>query len=171
MYLDTKTYLPGDILTKVDRMSMAASLEVRSPLLDHVLLEWVTGLKLDWKTGNKGQKYILKKLAERVGVPTEALYRPKQGFALPLVHWMRNELKEQLLSLLLEPRALQRGYLNEPGLRRMLEAFFRGDTDECHEIWRLMMFELWHRNFLAPASKTNSEPYAGCFTSCQGTSL
>ncbi len=84
LYLDTKTYLPGDILTKVDRMSMLASLEVRVPILDHLLLEWVTGLPAEWKMRGKKQKYIFAKLAEKLGVPREVLDRPKQGFALPL---------------------------------------------------------------------------------------
>ena len=94
LYVDTKTYMVADILTKVDRMSMATSLEVRVPILDHVFVEWATGLPPDWKLRGGKQKYILRKLAERVGVPREVLYRPKQGFAMPLVHWMRNELKE-----------------------------------------------------------------------------
>ena len=103
MYLDTKTYLPGDILTKVDRMSMATSLEVRVPILDHVFAEWVTGLPAGWKLRDGQPKYILRKLAERIGVPPEVLHRPKQGFSLPLVHWMRRELKDELPRLLLEP--------------------------------------------------------------------
>jgi asparagine synthase (glutamine-hydrolysing) len=148
LYLDTKTYLPGDILTKVDRMSMAASLEARVPMLDHVFLEWVTSLGPQWKMGKRGQKYVLTKLAERVGVPRAALHRPKQGFALPLLHWMRHELKELVHSLLLERRTLQRGYFNEPGIRLLLDEFFHGRTDDYLAIWRLMMFELWQRNFL-----------------------
>ncbi len=158
LYLDTKTYLPGDILTKVDRMSMAASLEARVPMLDHVFLEWVTSLTPRWKMGKMGQKYILTKLAERLGVPSQVLHRPKQGFALPLVYWMRHELKDLVLSLLLEPRSLQRGYFDELGVRRLLDAFFRGDTNDCHEIWRLMMFELWQRNFLEPLSGAPQQP-------------
>lgn len=161
LYLDTKTYLPGDILTKVDRMSMLTSLEARVPLLDHVFLEWVTALDPQWKMGKRGQKYILVKLAERLGVPHEVLHRPKQGFALPLSHWMRHELKELALTLL-EPRTLQRGYFNEVGLRRLLNAFFQGDTDDYHEIWRLMMFELWHRNFLEQSKMDGSEPDTNC---------
>jgi asparagine synthase (glutamine-hydrolysing) len=148
LYLDTKTYLPGDILTKVDRMSMAASLEARVPMLDHVFLEWVTSLSPQWKMGKRGQKYILMKLAERVGVPREVLHRPKQGFALPLVHWLRHDLKELVLSLLLEPRTLQRGYLNAKGVRQLLDEFFKGRTDDYMPVWRLMMFELWQRLFL-----------------------
>jgi len=148
LYLDSKTYLPGDILTKVDRMSMACSLEARSPLLDHVLLEWVASLSPEWKLGKTGQKLILTKLAERLGVPREALYRPKRGFALPLIHWMRNQLEDFVQNLLLDSRTLQRGYFSESGIRRLLDAFFRGEMSDCHEIWRLMMFELWYRNFV-----------------------
>jgi asparagine synthase (glutamine-hydrolysing) len=148
LYLDTKTYLPGDILTKVDRMSMAVSLEARVPMLDHVFLEWVTSLTPEWKMGKRGQKYILARLAERVGVPRKALSRPKQGFALPLLHWIRHELKDLTLSLLLEPKTLHRGYFNEKGVRFLLNEFFRGRTDDYLVIWRLMMFELWQRSFL-----------------------
>lgn len=161
LYLDTKTYLPGDILTKVDRMSMLTSLEARVPLLDHVLLEWITTLDPRWKMGKRGQKYILRKLAERLGVPHEVLHRPKQGFAVPLSHWMRHELKELAL-MLLEPRTLQRGYFNEAGVRRLLNAFFQGHTDDYHEIWRLMMFELWHRNFLERSKMDDSESDPNC---------
>jgi asparagine synthase (glutamine-hydrolysing) len=162
LYLDTKTYLPGDILTKVDRMSMAASLEARVPMLDHVFLEWVTSLAPEWKMGKRGQKYILNKLAERIGVPHEALHRPKQGFALPLLHWIRNELKELVLALLLEPRTLQRGYFNEKGVRHLLDEFFHGHTDDYMEIWRLMMFELWQRNFLEQFRVNQTEDQPNC---------
>jgi len=148
LYLDTKTYLPGDILTKVDRMSMATSLEARVPLLDHVFLEWVTALAPRWKMRNGSQKYILRKLAERVGVPDQVLNRPKQGFALPLGQWMRHELKDLILATLLEPRTLQRGYFNSAGVRQMLDEHFQQRRDHSARLWRLLMFELWHRNFL-----------------------
>ena len=148
LYVDTKTYMVADILTKVDRMSMATSLEVRVPILDHVFVEWATGLPSDWKLRNGKQKYILRKLAERVGVPREVLYRPKQGFAMPLVHWMKNELRELIMTVLLEPRTLQRGYFEPRAVRRLLEEHFRGKRDHSGRIWRLLMFELWHRNYL-----------------------
>jgi asparagine synthase (glutamine-hydrolysing) len=155
LYLDTKTYLPGDILTKVDRMSMAASLEARVPMLDHIFMEWVASLAPQWKMGKGSQKFILAKLAERIGVPHEVVRRTKQGFALPLLHWMRHELKDLVLDLLLEPRTLQRGYYNETGIRRLLDGFFAGRSNDTLEIWRLMMFELWHRNFLERIAVTD----------------
>jgi asparagine synthase (glutamine-hydrolysing) len=129
-------------------MSMLTSLEARVPMLDHVFLEWVTGLAVEWKTRNGTPKYILRKLAEKLGVPKEVLYRRKQGFALPLVHWMRHELKDLILSVLLEPRTLQRGYFNSTSLRRLLDEHFQGRRDHSPRIWRVLMFELWHRNFL-----------------------
>jgi len=151
MYLDSKTYLPGDILTKVDRMSMATSLEVRAPILDHVFVEWVTQLPIHWKLRQGTAKYIFKKLGERVGVPREVLYRPKQGFAIPLVHWMRQEMKEDLPRLLLESRTLQRGYFNPQAVRQLLDEHFRGRRDHSGRIWILLIFELWHRHFLEEA--------------------
>src|SRR5207248_5344144 len=84
LYVDTKTYMVADILTKVDRMSMLNSLEVRVPILDHVFVEYAASLTFDWKLRGNKEKYILRKLAERVGVPREVLYRKKQGFSLPL---------------------------------------------------------------------------------------
>jgi asparagine synthase (glutamine-hydrolysing) len=163
LYLDTKTYLPGDILTKVDRMSMATSLEARVPMLDHVFLEWVTTLAPRWKMRKGSQKFILRKLAERVGVPAQVLNRPKQGFALPLGHWMRNELKEMVQTILLESRTLQRGYFNPKGVRRMLEEHFNQRRDHSARLWRLLVFELWHRNFLenvGSAGVPRSQPVA-----------
>jgi asparagine synthase (glutamine-hydrolysing) len=152
MYLDTKTYLPGDILTKVDRMSMATSLEVRVPILDHVFAEWVTGLPAAWKLRDGRPKYILRKLAERVGVPPEVLHRPKQGFSLPLVHWLRDELKGELPRLLLEPRSLQRGYFEPRAVRRLLDEHFRERRNHTFPIWLLLVLELWHRNYLGARS-------------------
>jgi asparagine synthase (glutamine-hydrolysing) len=148
LYLDSKTYLPADILTKVDRMSMLTSLEARAPMVDHVFVEWATGLTSEWKMRGAEQKYILRKLAQRVGVPREVLYRPKQGFALPIVHWTRNELKDLILTVLLEPRTQQRGYVNPRALRQVLDEHFRGRRNHVGRIWRLLMLELWHRNYL-----------------------
>jgi len=148
LYVDVKTYMVADILTKVDRMSMATSLEVRAPILDHVFVEWVTGLPVEWKLRGRQQKYILRKLAERVGVPREVLYRQKQGFSLPLVHWIRHELKDLIMTILLEPRTLQRGYFDQRGIRRLLDEHFSGKRMHTGRIWRLLMFELWHRNYL-----------------------
>jgi len=153
MYVDTKTYLPGDILTKVDRMSMATSLEVRAPLLDHRFAEWVTRLSSRWKIRSGESKYILKKLAQRLGVPNQVLYREKRGFSMPLVHWFRQQPMPALLELLLEPKTIQRGYFNERAVRQYVSEHREGVRDRSYELWHLLVFELWHRNFLEPAKQ------------------
>ena len=148
LYLDTKTYLTADILAKVDRMSMATSLEVRVPMLDHEFVEWAAGLPIEWKFRNNTRKYILKKLAERLGIPSELLHRRKQGFQLPLVEWMRNELQEQFFRVLLEPRTLQRGYFKPAAVRTLVDEHLRGRRNRSGLLWRMLVLELWHRNFL-----------------------
>ena len=152
LYLDTKSYLTGDVLTKVDRMSMATSLEVRCPILDHVFVEWVTTLPTRWKYRGGVRKYLLKKLAHRLGVP--GLDRPKQGFAMPLTHWWKSELKNDLLPILLEPKTLQRGYLNESAVRGIVSEHLSGRRDHAHDLWLLLIFELWHRNFLEAGARS-----------------
>jgi asparagine synthase (glutamine-hydrolysing) len=161
LYVDTKTYMAADILTKVDRMSMATSLEVRVPILDHMFVEWATALPVEWKIRGGHLKYILRKLAERVGVPREVLYRPKQGFAMPLVHWIRHELKDLIRTVLLDSRTLERGYFEPRGVRQLLDEHFRGRRNHSGRIWRLLMFELWHRNYLerVRAAADHDEPY------------
>lgn len=150
-YLDMKTNLAADILTKVDRMSMAASLETRAPLLDHIFVELAARIPARWKLNGREGKYLLKKLAERLGVPAEVIYRPKRGFGVPLVHWFRNELKSGLYDILTEPRTLQRGYFNPAAVRRLLREHGSRERDRSSDLWLLLMFELWHRNFLEPA--------------------
>jgi len=162
MYLDTKTYLTADILTKVDRMSMATSLEMRCPILDHKFVEWVAGLPVKYKFRDGTRKFLLKKLAERLGIPSELLHRRKQGFSLPLVHWMRNELKDELLPILLEPRTLQRGYFKAEAIRGVLDEHFSGRRDHAGVLWMLLVFELWHRNFLEKYEKSQSAGSLPC---------
>lgn len=152
LYLDTKTYLAADILTKVDRMSMAASLEVRCPILDHELVEWAAELPSRWKLHGGTRKYILRKLAEKLGIPSKVLNRPKQGFAMPLTHWWKGELKNDLLQVLLEPRTLQRGYFNSEAVRGIVKEHLSGRRDRSTDLWLLLVFELWHRNFLEPGN-------------------
>ena len=147
-YTDIKTYMTADILTKVDRMSMACSLEVRCPLLDHVFVELAARLPISMKIRNGTSKYLLRRLAEKLGVPRDVLYRPKQGFALPLKHWMHAELKNEITALLLESRTLQRGYFRRTAIERILSEHHRGERDHSTALWQLLAFELWHRNYL-----------------------
>jgi asparagine synthase (glutamine-hydrolysing) len=162
MYLDTKTYLTADILTKVDRMSMATSLEMRCPILDHKFVEWVAGLPVKYKFRDGTRKFLFKKLAERLGVPSELLHRRKQGFSLPLVHWMRNELKDELLPILLEARTLHRGYFRAEAIRGVLDEHFTGRRDHSGILWMLLVFELWHRNFLEKYRSVQADGSLAC---------
>ena len=146
LYLDSKTYLPGDILTKVDRMSMAASLEARVPLLDHKLIELVGRIPASLKMKGFETKHIFKR-AVRGLVPDEILNRPKQGFGVPVQQWINNELRERIRGTLLEPRTRQRGYTDERYVRRLLDEHERGRRDHATQLWALFMLELWHRTF------------------------
>jgi asparagine synthase (glutamine-hydrolysing) len=148
LYLDTKTYLAGDILTKVDRMSMATSLEVRVPMLDHEFVEWAAALPVEWKFRASQSKYLLKRLAERLQIPRELLHRPKQGFQLPLEQWLRGELKHKFLAILTEPRTLQRGYFRPEAVRALVDEHVRGRRNRSGVLWKMLILEWWHRNYL-----------------------
>jgi asparagine synthase (glutamine-hydrolysing) len=151
-------------------MSMASSLEVRSPLLDHVFVEWAASLAPKWRMRVGQPKYALKKVAEKLGIPSEVLYRPKQGFALPLVHWFREQLADELPLLLLDSQAVQRGYFEPKAVRRILDEHSRARFDHSGLIWQLLIFELWHRNFLASAGENSrvagAAPILGAGTRC-----
>ncbi len=139
-YLDMKTYLVGDILTKVDRASMAHALEVRVPLLDHPLAEWATGLPRDQKLRGREGKYVLKKAFEPL-LPADVLYRPKMGFGVPLANWFRGPLKERLRRDLLEGGLADTGLFNQPYLERLVKEHQSGLRDHSAALWSLLMFQ------------------------------
>jgi len=146
LYLDSKTYLPGDILTKVDRMSMAVSLEARVPLLDHKLIEFVTRIPASMKMKNGETKYIFKRAVEDL-VPAEILHRPKQGFGVPISEWINKELKERIRDTFADPLTRQRGYFDNGYVDLLLNEHERGRRDHSWALWALLMFELWQRTF------------------------
>lgn len=139
-YLDMKTYLVGDILTKVDRASMAHSLEVRVPLLDHQLAEWSAGLPRDQKLRGQEGKYVLKKAFEPL-LPHDVLYRPKMGFGVPLANWFRGPLKERLRRDLLEGGLARTGLFNQHFLERLVNEHQSGLRDHSAPLWSLLMFQ------------------------------
>jgi len=151
MYLDSKTNLPGDILVKVDRMSMAHSIETRSPLLDHHLIEFAQTIPAPLKLArsNKGweSKYILKRAVAGL-IPDEIIHRPKQGFDVPIKYWLNREMKEMAHDLLASPRARERGYFDPKAVARLLQEHNRGVRDHAHSLWALLMLEIWHRMFI-----------------------
>lgn len=146
-YLDMKTYLVGDILTKVDRASMAHSLEVRVPLLDHELVEWVSGLPTSMKLRQQEGKYILKKSLEPY-LPHEVLYRHKMGFAVPLASWFRGPLRERVRAALLGNTLADTGIFDMAFVKKMLDQHQSGRRDYSAPIWTLLMFEAFLRNTL-----------------------
>jgi len=148
LYLDSKTYLPSDILTKVDRMSMATSLEARVPLLDQDLIDYVTQ-KIPTSLKLKGDvtKYIFKKSLEGL-VPKEILYREKQGFGVPIGEWINTQLKDKIHDTLNEKKTLERGYFDSKYIKLLLDEHSSGRRDHSHPLWVLWMLELWHRRFI-----------------------
>jgi asparagine synthase (glutamine-hydrolysing) len=147
LYLDSKTYLPGDILTKVDRMSMAHSIEARVPLLDHELIEFVQTIPASLKLRGDSTKHILKR-AVRGLVPDEIIDRPKQGFDVPIKKWLNDELRDLLGDTLTDSRTRERGYFNRRAVEAILDEHRRGRRDNARHLWGLLTLELWHRAFI-----------------------
>jgi len=147
MRFDTETYLPEDILTKVDRMSMAHSIESRVPLLDNEVIEFAATLPAGLKIKNGRRKHVLKEVAATV-LPREILDRPKQGFGVPLGTWFRGGLRELFADTLLSPSSLQRGYFQAPFVRRIVDEHLSGRRDHTLRLWQLVVFEKWHQLYI-----------------------
>jgi asparagine synthase (glutamine-hydrolysing) len=144
---DVNTYLPGDLMVKADLSTMANSLEARSPLLDHVLMEWAAGLPTRLKVHpSGGTKYLLRKAAEP-WLPPELMNRPKMGFAIPLASWLRGELRDLSHDVLTDGTARSRGLFRPDAVARLLREHDAG-VNHASRIWALIQFELWHRLFL-----------------------
>lgn len=146
LYIDSKTYLPGDILAKVDRMSMAVSLEARAPLLDHKLIDFVTRIPASLKMAGLETKYLFKRAVKDL-IPEEILNRPKQGFGVPIQQWINEQLRERIRDTLMDPRTRQRGYVDPRYIEVLLDEHERGRRDHSLGLWALLMLELWHRRF------------------------
>ena len=146
-YLDMHHYLTGDILTKVDRMSMAVSLEVRAPLLDYEVVELMARAPLSYKLRGDVSKFALRRLAERL-VPKSTIGKRKQGFALPQGQWFQGELYARAQEILLDPRSLGRGYFDPRAIRMVLSEHRRGGRDYGTWLWCLIVLEIWHRHFI-----------------------
>jgi asparagine synthase (glutamine-hydrolysing) len=147
MAFDFETYLPDDCLTKVDRMSMAHSIESRVPLLDHQVVELAASLPPSMKIRGDRRKHLLKELAFRL-VPRELLDRPKQGFGVPIGHWFRGSLRDTFGDILGSPLTRQRGYFNYEFVDRVLEEHLAGRRDHSRRLWQLLVFELWNRQYV-----------------------
>ena len=147
MHADLLTYLPEDLLVKMDVSTMAHSLEARSPFLDHVLIEWSTKIPLEAKLHGWTTKYLLRRLL-RDDMDGAILRRRKMGFGVPIGRWFRGAWQAYVSDLLLDPVSLGRGYFREEALRGLLEAHEAGKVDARFQLWALMSLELWHRQFI-----------------------
>ena len=144
LHQDLRMYLPDDILTKVDRMSMAVSLEVRVPLLDHRIVEFAGTLPFELKY-NRGVSKRVVKHALRGRIPPEVLRQRKRGFAIPIQRWFRGRLGDHFREVVLGEYAYTAEYLNMEQVRGIFSAHCRGQADYGHHLWALLVFEHWLR--------------------------
>lgn len=155
-YFDIKSYLPNDILTKVDRMSMAHSIESREPLLDHKLVEFAATIPPELQMKGNTGKYIFKKAMEGI-LPNDILYRPKKGFAVPIGRWFRGQLGPFVRDLLLSRRSIERGIFRKSYIERLIEMNDQGRPMDL-PLWTLITFELWCRRFIDESAFNRALP-------------
>ena len=146
IYVDIKTVLPNDYLTKVDRMSMANSLEVRVPFLDHKLLNFAMSISSKYKVRGLTTKYLLKKIMKDK-LPKEIIEGRKKGFSIPLSRWFREGFSTLIQEFLSEDLVKKRGYFNHDVIKRLSTDHFSGKKDNSKQLWTLICFEIWHRRF------------------------
>jgi asparagine synthase (glutamine-hydrolysing) len=146
LYTYYRTYLLEDILVKVDRASMYASLEVRAPFLDSTIVEFMSGLTKEYKIKGFTSKYLLKELM-RNKLPNQIIDRPKKGFGIPVSLWLRNELKDTMESYLSEERIKKQGLFNYSYIERLKKEHLSKKQNHRKLLWSLMMFEMWREAY------------------------
>ena len=147
LFLDLKTYLVDDILVKVDRMSMASSLETRVPLIDHKIVEFLFRLPGQLKLHGRETKWLFKKTMERL-LPQENIYRQKEGFSIPIKHWLKTDLKDLMGDTLQEKTITQDNLFNYPAIKNMMDLHLAGRKNFSHQLWALLIFEIWKEKYL-----------------------
>jgi asparagine synthase (glutamine-hydrolysing) len=154
LYLDTRSWLPNDILIKADRMSMAKSLELRVPFLDYRLIEYAATIPSRYKLRGAETKYILKRMLKDV-VPSWVLERKKMGFPTPLAIMFRKQLHGYVNEVLTDDTAKRRCYFNQDEVRRLLDEHLADRADHHSALWRLLVLEEWHRQFIDPPARSD----------------
>ncbi|MHB8613895.1 MAG: asparagine synthase (glutamine-hydrolyzing) [Candidatus Dormibacteraceae bacterium] len=147
LLMDMRLYLENDILVKLDRASMMASLEGRVPLLNNDFVEYATHLPLNMKLRGLRSKFLLKRALRGI-LPDSILHRPKKGFGIPVAHWFRGPLKEQMLSVLSPGRLARQGFFDPKGVKRLMDDHLEGRRDNRKQLWTLFAFELWYDGYL-----------------------
>ncbi len=168
LYVDARTYMIDDVLTKVDRMSMAVSLEAREPLLDHKLLEFAARVPASLKIHKGRSKYLLRRSLER-HVPRDIVDRPKRGFEAPIGRWLRGPIAGLASDLLLDGRLRQRGIFQPAEITRLWEEHRSGRAEHPHRIWQLVMLELWFRQFVDGAPGASPSPQSAAVSGARGS--
>ena len=147
MFKDTLSYLPNSVLTKVDRASMAISLEIRAPLLDTRIYDYVWSLPFNMKIRRQSGKYLLREILARY-IPRELYQRPKQGFAIPIGKWLKTDLKDWAEDLLNEKRIKEDGYLNADLVNKTWQEHKQGQGQHAGKLWNILMFQAWHDKWM-----------------------
>ncbi len=146
-FADIKTYLVDNILAKVDRMSMANSLEARTPFLDYRVVEFAAGLPSHLKLNGFQSKYLLKRcMAGKL--PNEILHRKKEGFSIPIKNWLKKELRPLMEDVLSEQRIKREGLFNAPYIEKLKADHLKGAANNSHQLWPLIVFECWRDKYL-----------------------
>ncbi len=154
--VDLSSYLPCDLLTKVDLASMANSLETRSPFLDHKLVEFAATIPTGYKLRRFRTKHVLREAFKDI-LPGEVITRGKMGFGVPIARWFREELRDLASDVLLSRQAVERGYFRKEAVSGLIARHVGGVEDNAYKLWCLLLFELWHRKFIDPAEAPKSE--------------
>ena len=147
---DVETYLPDDLLAKIDIATMAHSVEGRSPFLDHHLMEFAASIPMSLHADGNGGKVLLKRTLRNV-LPNEILTRPKMGFGVPLARWFRDELRDLPSDILLDQRSLDRNYFRRAEIEGLIREHRDAKADHSLRLWVLVQLELWHREVLETA--------------------
>jgi len=147
MAIDYETYLPDDILQKVDRATMSASLEGREPFLDHRIIEWAAQLPIDLKYNKGIKKYLLRQIVHKY-IPQNLLDRPKMGFGIPIASWLQNELKAIVDFYLSDSFIEKQGLFNNNEIQKIRNSFYKGKTERAEKIWYLLMFQMWYDTWM-----------------------
>lgn len=146
---DLHNYMPGDILTKVDRATMAASIEGREPLIDHRLVEFAVSLPFDMRRGALGTKHLLKKVLYRY-VPRAMIERPKRGFAVPVKQWLARDLRSFVDEHLAPDRIARQGLFDTAMVSQYVKRLHAGDASVRQRVWLLVAFQMWHQRWMSP---------------------
>ncbi|KCZ72301.1 asparagine synthase, glutamine-hydrolyzing [Candidatus Methanoperedens nitroreducens] len=146
-YVDIKMYLPDDILVKVDRMSMANSIEARVPLLNHIFVELTATIPAYLKLNGLSTKYIFKKAMSKL-LPGEIIYRKKQGFSIPMKNWLREDLRDMMIETLSRRRIEEKGYVEYEYVNKLMRQHLEKKRNNAHQLWALMVFEMWHDMYM-----------------------